>query len=278
MKIAMIAVAGLAGVASAQTADTFRANPATPYNAAEYRPFTGSGIGGLDAVLWDNGGLGTGATSRSGVAAPAGTQWSEVPAGFSSAGALHSNASTLFARVGDDFTVSGGGWNVTQLCFYAYQTGSSTTSSMTNVNWDIYRGPVGDTTDLVASGSGLDATSFTGIYRIFDSNPGTSIPGTTRPVMLNEVNVNVSLPDGNYWVAWDTQGSLGSGPWAPSVTPQPSSANAVQRISGTWNPLTDGGAQQPLDLPFQVKGTVIPAPASLALVGLGGLLAGRRRR
>lgn len=273
MKLAMIAVAGLAGVASAQTADTFSNNPARPYNAAEYRPYTGNGIGGLDAVLWDNGPLATGATSRSGVAAPAGTQWSEVFPGGTSAGSNH-NGNPF--RVGDDFTVSGGGWNITQLCFYGYQTGSSTTSTFTNVNWTIYAGPVGDTTNQVASGSGLDATSFTGIYRIFDSNPGTSIPGTTRPIMLNEVNVNVSLPDGNYWVAWDSAGTSASGPWAPSVTPPPGGANAQQLTTTGWTAALDGTT--PLDFPFVVKGNVVPAPASLALVGLGGLIAGRRRR
>ena len=260
MKIAMIAVAGLAGVASAQSADVF-AGPSTGARADSYRVYNGGSLGGVDATLWDNGPLET---------SPG---FSELQTGDTILGYGHQLAGATNNKVGDDFVVSGGGWNVTQLCFFAYQTGgSSTASSMTNVNWEIYSGPVGDTTNSVASGSGLDGSTWTGLWRV--SSGSTTM---NRPIYQNEVNVNVSLPDGNYWVAWQTEGSLASGPWAPPVTPRPAGANGVQSINGgAYAAVQNGGMND--DLPFLVKGTVIPAPASLALVGLGGLLAGRRRR
>ena len=46
--------------------------------------------------------------------------------------------------VADDFTVpSGETWNISTASFYAYQTGSTTTSTMTSVNVRIWDGPPG---------------------------------------------------------------------------------------------------------------------------------------
>jgi hypothetical protein len=258
MKIALIAVAGLASVASAQSADRFEGVHGA--SARPQAPYQGS-LGNADAVLWNNGGFET----RPG--------FSELQTGDTIFG-YGNQAPPIANSMGDDFVVSGGGWNVDSLSFFNYQTGaSSAASTFTNVNWTIYSGAIGNTTNMVATGSGLDSSTFTGIYRV---NVGAS--DINRPIFMNTVNVNVSLADGSYWVAWNVAGSLASGPWAPPVTPVAASPNAMQQIgaAGTWTAVANGAHGD--DMPFIINGTIVPAPASLALVGLAGLVGGRRRR
>lgn len=260
MKFALIAVAGLATVASAQTADRFTGTHTgvKPTNTGGY---TGGAMMGTDATLWDNGPLQT----RPG--------FSELQVGDTIFG-YGNQAPPIGNSMGDDFTVSGGGWNVTSISFFNYQTNSGTAAStFTNVNWTIYSGAIGNTSTVVASGSGLDSSTFTGIYRV-----NTGLSDTARPIFQNTVNVNVNLADGAYWLAWNVAGTLASGPWAPPVTPAPGGANGMQQIgpAGVWTTTVNGAHAD--ELPFLINGTVVPAPASLALMGLGGLVAGRRRR
>lgn len=261
MKIALFAVAGLASVAAAQSADVFRG----PFNTANgARPaYTGGSLVGTDATLWDNGGFET----QPGLSI-LNTAGGESVFGFGS-------QTTANNSVGDDFTVSGGGWNVTQLTFFGYQTGMTTSAStFTSYNWTIYAGAIGNTANPVANGSGLDSSVWTGVYRVTDTAP----TGTTRPIYANSINVSVNLADGQYWVAWNAAGSLASGPWANPVAPTPAVTNGVQSIAGGAYAAVLNGTVLGAEFPFIIRGEVVPAPASLALVGLGGLVAGRRRR
>lgn len=258
MKLALIAIAGLATAASAQNADIFNgsnggvANPKPNYNGGGY-------TGQTDSTLWNNGGFTTSPGN------------STLPVGDTIFGYGHQT--TVGNSMGDDFVVGAGGWNVTQLCFYSYQTGSGTAAStFTSVTATIYAGAIGNTASPQWTGTGLASSVFTGVYR-------NNVPGdTARPIFENSLNAVVSLPAGGYWIAWNTAGTLASGPWAPPVTPAPVGANGQQQIgvAGPWA-LTVNGAHAD-ELPFLVKGEVVPAPATLALVGLGGLVAGRRRR
>lgn len=79
-------------------------------------------------VFYTNGNLGTGATSESGVAAPAGFSWSEVQ--HNTGNTTEANTTLGFGgtqgsnRLADDFTVPAGtGWTVTSVNLYSYQTG-----------------------------------------------------------------------------------------------------------------------------------------------------------
>ncbi len=177
--------------------------------------------------------------------------------------------------MGDDFVVSGGGWNVTDFNVFNYQTGAQTSpSTFTSVNMTIYSGAVGDTSNQVYTTSGLTNSVWTGVYRT--DATGT---GTLRPIFQNTVATpGLVLADGNYWVSWNVAGTLTSGPWAVPVTPAPLGANAMQQIgvAGAWATTNNGGL--PDDMAFIFNGTIVPAPSSLALLGLGGLVACRRRR
>lgn len=232
------------------------------------------------ALTYSNGPLSTGATSSGGAAAPAGSTWSEVQLGNTIAGfGAQTSANN---RMADDFVVGAGGWNVTAIRFFSYQTGGGTvTPTITGVNFRIGTGAgtgtvFGDTTT-----NRLTSSTFANIFRIFNNTPGT-----TRPIWnVDAGNLNggagVNLAAGTYFLDWNFAGSLASGPWAPSVTipgqvTQPG-WNGLQSIAGgPFNPALDGVNVQ--DLAFEITYTVIPTPGAAAILGLAGLAGIRRRR
>jgi len=179
-------------------------------------------------------------------------------------------------RVADDFTVPAGGWTVDTLTFFAYQTGSTTTSTITGVNvriWDGVPGAAGssivfgdDTTNRLAS------TAFTNIYR----TSGSDLGNTQRPIMAVVATINTSLAAGTYWVDWQLSGSLGSGPWAPAVTLSGQTgapgANAMQYVgsTSTWQAVTDGGSGAAQDFPFVVEGSpaICSSPSDIPWLSL----------
>lgn len=156
-------------------------------------------------------------------------------------------------RVADDFTVTGGGWLVQNITFFGYQTGSSTTSTFTAVNLRIWDGPPNDPNSNVVFGdtttNRMTATGWSNIYRTLD----TSLGATDRPIMANVTDINTFLPPGTYWVDWQANGTLASGPWAPpiSILGQTTTGNAMQFTTAGWADLVDVGPQ---GLPFIIEG------------------------
>lgn len=169
---------------------------------------------------------------------------------------------TLFNRVADDFTITScSGFQIDSVVFFAYQTGSPATSTMTGVNlriWDSIPGAsgsavvFGDTTT-----NRLSRTAFSGAYRITETTTGA----TSRPIMRNVCNLGgVVLPGGTYWLDWSSAGSLASGPWAPPRTPVgvAITGNGRQRTGSNWNNALDGGTgNPPQGFPFIVYGKLI---------------------
>jgi subtilisin-like proprotein convertase family protein len=155
--------------------------------------------------------------------------------------------------VADDFTVPAGEqWTVDTLTFYAYQTGSTTTSTITGVNATIWDGdPSSGTANVVVTSTNLIDSQWSNIYRGLESAPGN----TQRPIMANVVDFGgLVLTEGTYWVEWQTAGSLASGPWAPPITinGQTTTGNALQNLAGTWGAAIDVGPQ---GFPFLVSGS-----------------------
>ncbi len=161
--------------------------------------------------------------------------------------------------VADDFTVSSGMWNVSTITFYAYQTGSSTASTITEVRLQIWDGPPNEVGSNLVFGdlttNRMASTTWSGIYRVTETTMGSA---TNRPIMKNVVNVNTVLGPGTYWLAWQTNGTLGSGPWAPPVTilGQGQTGNARQSLNngGTYNSIADTGSK---GFPFIIEGTAM---------------------
>lgn len=169
-------------------------------------------------------------------------------------------------RMADDFVVPASGWTITDVSVYGYQTGSTTTSTFTGLNFQIWNGNPSVGGSAVVFGdtatNRMTATSFSNIYRDSEGTPG----GTTRPIMaVTASGLSISLPAGTYWLDWQLAGSLGSGPWAPPITiiGQTTTGNALQSNAGTWAAANDGGTTTQQGFPITLAG--VPSEADLGL-------------
>lgn len=163
-------------------------------------------------------------------------------------------------RMADDFEVpAGAGWTLTNAYVFSYQTGSTSTSTFTATNFRIWDGPP-DAGGNIVCGDGatntMSATQFSGIYRMTDTTAGC-----TRPLMVETVSLAGCplLPPGTYWLDYQLDGSLGSGPWVPPlvVPGQTTTGNALQFLgsSSTWGPALDTGSAAQQGVPFLLSGT-----------------------
>jgi len=185
-------------------------------------------------------------------------------------------------RVADDFLVPEPGWVIDTITFYAYQTGSSTTSTITAVNLQIWDAPPGTPTRALVWGDTvtnvLASSMWTGIYRVSETTTGQS---SDRPIMANTVTVATHLPPGTYWLDWQSDGSLSSGPWAPPITINgvTTTGNGLQSLDAgvTFDPLVDGGTAAEQGLPFLISGVEynpVPTMGYFALAAFVVLLLG----
>jgi hypothetical protein len=177
----------------------------------------------------------------------------------------------------DDFTVTGAGWNIDEMQFFTYQTGSTTTSTITDLRIQIYNGPpnAGGTVvwgDLTTNR--LTLTSFTNIYRVLD----TGLSNNQRPIMraVAQLSPAVNLAPGTYWVEFQFGGTLSSGPWAPpvSILGQTTTGNALQKTSTGWAQALDTGSGSVQGMPFLIMGT--EAGAAYFFEDFDGFIAGQQ--
>lgn len=172
--------------------------------------------------------------------------------------------------VADDFTFTQSS-DINQIKVFAYQTGSSTTSTITAVYLQIYDGQPGAGGNVIwgdLSTNRLASTTWSEVYRVQETTSGA----TDRPIMECVCDVNTTLPAGTYWLEIQVDGSSSlSGPWCPPVTITGSSTtgNAIQ-YTESWTSLVDIGPQ---GVPFIITGfTAVPLhPGYFA--GLFALLA-----
>lgn len=250
-------------------------------------------------LLWDNGPLLTGTLGGSDVSRAESTGTASGGAVNSTAGFLADNAADASggpSHIADDFTIDPGfTWTINSLTFYAYQTGSGTTSTITGLFFKLYSSTPTHPDDTGVFGdfttNRMSSTSFTNIYRIFQSAASLD---TNRPIMQVTADLGspIVLGAGTYTMAWAFTGSIVSGPWQPLVTPSPLTANALYSqdsvSSGNFSPLrssiTDNGVATGsflnYDVPFKIEGTAVPEPGSMIALAVGavGLLARRRRK
>ncbi|MCX6271339.1 MAG: GEVED domain-containing protein [Bacteroidetes bacterium] len=206
------------------------------------------------AVIYDNGTMVNSPGTGAGGADESILQGS---LGMTSYGAGHALSSGY--RVADDFTIPGWTtWNITGVSFYAYQTGSGTTTSINHVNFRIWNGLPGTGTLVYGDNTTNKLTSsvFSSIYRIQEGATGN----TDRPVMKDDCNFStLTLGPGTYWIDWQTGGTGASGPWVPPITinGQTTTGNAKQYNGTAWAALTDGGSLTNQGLPFKFYGSII---------------------
>lgn len=178
--------------------------------------------------------------------------------------------------VADDFAVAGPGWNVESLSFFSYQSFAGSTYTFTGVNWSVISGDV-NTGTVVASGSTAATNGGLQGYRV----SATTLTNTDRAIFRVNLDVtDFNLAAGNYWMRWGLTGSLASGPWQPP-TANGAVGNARQSLANAaFNPIVDAGDTFGVELPFIIQGSVVPEPATWALLLAGGLAVARvaRRR
>lgn len=173
-------------------------------------------------------------------------------------------------RIADDFTFTRSN-DISQIKVYAYQTGSSTTSTITAVHLQIYDGKPGAGGNVIwgdLSTNRLSSSTWTGIYRVDEYTSGA----TNRPIMECVCDVNTTLAAGTYWLEIQVDGSLSSGPWCPpiTITGNRTTGNAIQYL-GSWGDLLDSGYNQ--GVPFVIMGyTTVPVNPAY-IVGLFAMLA-----
>lgn len=209
-----------------------------------------------NAQTYENGPLSTGATSSNGVAAPAGTTWSEVQSPNTNAG-FGANI-TAGLTLADNFRICGS-WNLSKITFYAYSTGfTGVTSPFNDVRLRIYNTDpsVGSPTPIFGdlTTNRFLASSFANMYRIFNA-----APGTTRKIWAVEATVNTTLPTGTYWLEWQL-GNGGLSNFSPAVTIVGAATrpgfNAKQNaLPNTWTNLVDGTPPGAQDMPFKIDYT-----------------------
>lgn len=218
-----------------------------------------AGVHLAQSQTYNNGGLSTGATSNSGVAAPAGYTWSEVQnetgntTEANTSGGFAPCVTTVSFALADDFTIAAGEkWNITAIDFFIYRTGyTGTTAPFPTLRVNILDGkpdnPASnsvfgdDTTNRLASGTDSQ------MYRIFNTMvppPGTAA-GTTRKIWNEKANVVVSLNPGTYWVKYQFEDALKSAGFAPTVTVPGTRGlptfNAMQFTGAGWINVIDEG-------------------------------------
>lgn len=224
-------------------------------------PADGSPVwqGPLRAVLYDNGpyfnspGTGFGGADESIL--------QTVTFGMNTLGFGHQIANDN--RVADDFVAPAGQtWDISSITFFAYQTGSPTTSTINAVHFEIWDGVPGASTLLFGdmATNRLVSSAWTNCYRVSETTTGTA---TNRPIMANFCSPmgTLQLTEGQYWVAWQTGGTLTSGPWAPpiAILGQPATGDGLQSIAGgSYAPVTDSGNSAPQGFPFVIEGSTGP--------------------
>ncbi|MFM9872536.1 MAG: PEP-CTERM sorting domain-containing protein [Fimbriimonadaceae bacterium] len=174
--------------------------------------------------------------------------------------------------IADDFTVGAGGWNVTGLSFWTYQTGA-TAPSITSVSYAI------DSTLTSTAVTASTATvSFTNVYRVAN---GVTSDANRRLQRVDVTGLNLNLAAGTYYLKFNFAGTLASGPWAVALP----SANAIygknaqQSIANAaFGQAFVDGATTGGDAAFQIQGQAVPEPATMGLLALGAAFVARRRK
>jgi uncharacterized protein (TIGR03382 family) len=206
------------------------------------------------AVLWDQSALDTGQTSVG--------LLNTVSPGF--------NGMVIFDV--NDVTVPAGGWTIQSISSYFTTFNSAGTSAVLNV--------------FPKSGNLPLATDNPKASPI---GSGTTVAVSSNEFVFNSQGIreytasglNIVLAPGEYWIGLtpvQPTGPFGAdNQWSTTSPMGVGSAGRSDDFGPNWfNYGGLAGAASTLDGAMKIQG--IPAPGAMALLGLGGLVAGRRRR
>ena len=102
-------------------------------------------------------------------------------------------------RMADDFTISTGrSWDIETITFFAYQTGSTTASTITGLHLQIWDGSPDDPGSSIVFGdlvtNRMIDTYWINTYRTTDSD----LTNSSRPIMTVVAEVDATLQPGTY--------------------------------------------------------------------------------
>jgi len=175
-------------------------------------------------------GLSSGTLTRSGVAAPAGSEWSELDFGnISNGSSVHRTTAGPNFRIADDFTVPAGGWTLTSAMVYGYQTGSAvgfSVASAANVRiWSGVPDAVGSTIVFGdTSTNRLLAQTNTNLFRIFGTTaPPAASPPCRAPLApsASSSSISAASSSGPAPTGWTTSSPRPPPAAASSIPPSP---------------------------------------------------------
>ncbi|MGB3975014.1 MAG: hypothetical protein WBM27_01200 [bacterium] len=168
-------------------------------------------------------------------------------------------------RIADDFVIPAGEtWSIESITFYSYQNDSGLASTLTGVYFQIWDGSPDTRSSSVIWGNHttnrMSATGWTGIYRVYDTEPNES----KRPIMYARCDVEITLPEGTYWIDWMVDGDTElRGPFQPPITilGETTTGNALMSLMTLpWEPILDLGTWTPQGCPFVITGTESSTP------------------
>jgi hypothetical protein len=204
--------------------------------------------------------------------APGGGSWSRLQ-GTQNTFGFSANPSF---RLGDNFNVTGPGWNVSSVVVFGYNTGA-TTPTITGGAAEIR---TGSETGAVVGSLTFSGVAFTNVYR-----ETTTTTLANRRVQAATFNyTGGTLSAGSYWLTWNFNlTAAGSSIFVPPLTVAGSSAalagaNAKQSNAGVWAGALMGGTNTPVEMPFWINGQAVPEPGTMIALGLGAAAMIRRRR
>ena len=178
-------------------------------------------------------------------------------------------------RIAEDFTITQPAI-ITSVTVFAYQPGSTTTSTFDTLRFSIWNASPALPGSAVVFGDATTnrytTSAFTGIYRDSEASPGLN----NRPIMsVTASGLDVRLAPGTYWLDFDTGGTLSGGPFVPGLA-KPGmltvpGANALGWNDSTdvWSALDDGApGVQPVAVGVHLAGTKAPTVVTGAATGL----------
>ena len=233
------------------------------------------------SVLYNNGAVSTGATSKSGVAAPTGYTWSECQndtGNTTETNTVNGYGATFSVNhLADNFTIPAGqSWRISSVSVWGYFLGwTAPQSPFSGGILRIWNGRPGDTGSTVVFGdittNRLLSSTEANIYVINNSSvptPGTT-PVTTRRLWENKLSVapTLSLGAGTYWIEFATGTTANAAQFYRNVislnnrTQAGWNARQYAVSTNVWADILDNGnpataPDVPQDIAFKVNGTI----------------------
>jgi hypothetical protein len=213
---------------------------------------------GTPLLLHDNGSF---VTSRGN--GPSGADLSMLQSSLSMGTFGFTVAHITDSRIADDFNVPPGHmWHIEELSFFAYELGSTSTSTFTDLRFQIWDGTPGDAGSRVVYGdlstNVLSWTEWTRAFRVSENFPTS----TDRPIMVCHATPagGFFLDEGSYWIEFAMGASSASDLFMPPVTilGQTTTGNALVSSSTGWRTLSDGGSGTSQGAPFLLRGDDLP--------------------